>query len=232
MANAFQNDSGVVRPAVVSGNRDLLSLDVPAQWLVEGKIFEAGFGPEDVPNEENTQTGIALDDTKPSYALQAPAGAVPIVIPLVFKLMLSADGAPGQKLQVAFTKPAGLCATLLALSGGTALTSKHSLFRSNPKQNTQQATAIYGDSITATALVAADYISYLNSIIADAVLSTGLVALGEGPSNTHTLRFLEDGCPHAMTAGAAMLVYMTTQTTDAVIAAYMQWAEVEEDDLL
>lgn len=222
----FQDRNDVAQAARVTGAGDLVSMQTLFRWAVEGKVFEAGYGCED--------TAIALDttlaDTTPLFSLQAPASASLLVIPLMLKLTITNDGNSATVYEVAFTKPAGLCAVSGGLTlSGTALTSKHCVYQTSPAQTAQQATAL--SNVTAAALVAADYISYHFGSAVDALLTTGKVAMGEGPSNVHTWSFLKDGFPHILTSGAAMLVYGQNSTTDAAALCYMQWAEVTKDDL-
>ncbi len=224
----YQDRNNTPQAASVTGERDVITSPNYWRWLAEGKIFEAGFGGEDVDDQEDSQATLA--DITATYALQSPTADEPIVVPILLKLMMSNDGGALTNFQVAFTKPAALCGTPLTLSG-TALTSKHSLYRTTPPQTAQQATALFGDAITVSVLIAADYISYHFGHVATDLLTTGLVALGDGPSNVHTFRFLKEGMPHLLTQGAAMLVYLYTASTDSVVAAYMQWAEVNKNDL-
>jgi hypothetical protein len=219
----FENRHGAAQRAKLTGSGDILSSSTLMRWAVEGKVFEAGYGLED--------TAIAMDttwaDTTPIFSLQAPASSSLIVIPLKLKLMVHDDGNALTLFGVAFTKPAGLCDTTMTLSG-TALTSKHCCYRTNPAQTAQQSTAL--SNVTASALLAADYIAYHYGNAIDAMLTTGLANMG-GPQNVQTWNFLKDGLPHMMTSGAAMLVYVDNGTTDANCTAYMQWAEVTKDDL-
>lgn len=220
----FEDRNSVAQVARVTGAGDLITSPTLFRWAAEGKIFEAGYGLEDTAIDSEA----AIDDQAATFSLQAPASTSLLVIPLLLKLMLISSDALSI-FQVLFTKPAGLCAASLVISSGAALTSKHSIYRTDAKQTAQQATAKSG--VTVTALTAPDFISYhLGHVITD-VLTTGLVSLGGGPSNVHTFNFLEDGFPHIMTSGAAMLVYAYQATTDATWLAYMKWAEVEEDDL-
>lgn len=199
------------------------------RWTMEGKIFEAGFGAGD--------SAIALDatyaDITPLFSLQAPASSSVLVIPIITKLAIVDDGNSITIYSLTFTKPAGLCNTALVLSGGTALTSKHDMYRTDPEQTAQQATAF--SNLTATALIASDYIAYHYGAAIDAVLTTGLVGLGDGPSNVHTWNFFDEdfveGFPHILTSGAAQLIYGQNSTVDATALCYFQWAEVTEDDL-
>ena len=220
----YQNRSSVAQAARVNGAGDIITSDTLLRWAVQGKIFEAGFGAAD----SAIAMVAAVADTTPSYSLQSPASTSLLVIPILAKVAIIVDGNAITKIICAFTKPAGLCATAMTLSG-TALTSKHCLYRSSPAPTAQQSTVVSG--VTASALVAADYVAYHYGQAIDAVLTTGKVALGEGPSNVHALRFLEDGFPHILTSGAAMLLYVTNGTTDGTSKTYFQWAEVTKDDL-
>ena len=220
----YQDRSSVAQDARVTRKRDLVVSPNLLKWAAEGKIFEAGFGLEDTA----PLTAGILADTTVTFSLQAPASTTLIVVPILLKIALTDDGGALTNYQVCFTKPAGLCDTSLTLSG-TAMTSKHSLYRTNPAQTAQQATTLY--TVTASTLIAVDYVSYHRGHVIDAVLTTGLVALGDGPSNVHMWRFLKDGVPYALTSGAAMLVYGYNPNTDARMTCYMQWAELEEDDL-
>jgi len=192
---------------------------------MEGKVFEAGYGLED---SAITCEG-AVDDVNVAYSLQAPAGTDLLIIPILLKICITDDGGQLTTFQLMFTKPAGLCATTLVLTPGTALTSKHCLYQTNPKKAEQKATTL--SALTSSALVAADYVSYHRGHVITNVLTSGLVAMGEGPSNVHTFRFLKEGAPHIMTSGAAMLVHVNSADTDSATTCYMQWAEVTEDDL-
>ncbi len=220
----LKDRNDVERPGRVNRAGDLSISDSIFRWTMEGKVFEAGFGVED--------SAIALDatyaDTTPQFSLQSPASSTVLVIPILTKIALVDDGNSATVFTVAFTKPAGLCDTLLTLSG-TVLTTKHSQYRTDPPQTTQAATTL--SNVTASVLIAADYIAYHYGVAIDAVLTTGLVGLGNGPSNVHSFRFWEDAFPHILTSGAAQLIYMQNSTVDATALCYFQWAEVTKDDL-
>jgi len=222
---AFQNRLGTGKSGRVNGANDLVTSSSLWRWTIEGKVFEAGYGLED---SAITSEG-AVNDLNVAFTLQAPAASDLLVIPIMLKICIIADGSSLTTFQVLFTKPAELCATKLAISGGTALTSKHCLYRTNPALQTQRAESY--SAATSTALVAADYISYHRGHVVNAVLTSGLVAMGEGPSNVHTFRFLQEGAPHILTSGAAMMVHVNDAATDTTSTVYMQWAEVTEDDL-
>ncbi len=220
-----QDRNNVPQTIRVSGERDVITSPSLLRWAVEGKVFEAGYGLEDTAIDSES----TVNDITATFSLQAPAAKNLLVIPILLKLCLTDDGGALQVFQVSFTKPAALCATVLTLSG-TALTSKHCLYRTGGAAIAeQQASAL--STVTVSALVAADYISYHRGNSINSALTSGLVTMGSGPSNVQTFRFLEEGAPHILTSGAAMLIDTSTASTDSKWTAYMQWAEVTENDL-
>jgi|SRR3990170_674589 len=227
----FLNNSNVAVAARTTANRDVVTSLPLGKWLIEGKLFEAGFAPEDTAADSQA----AIDDTLVTFALQA-VGASKIVIPLFLRLACVSEGGAAQRIDIAFTKPANLCATNLTLTGGRAMTSIHNMYRTSPAQSPPTASALYGAAttfaITASALVAADYVDYQRREIIDNAITAGLPMLGGGTSNVLDISFLREGAPRGLTAGAAMLVYINVGTTDATYYPYVQWAEVEPGDLI
>ena len=220
----YKDNNDVAQAARVTGERDIVSASTLLKWAVEGKVFEAGFSPED----SAIDSAASFADTTPSFGLKSPNSSSLIVIPILLNLMMNEDGGALSQYSIGFTKPAGLCATAHTLTG-TAMASKHSMYQTNPAQTTQQAEALY--TCTQSAMVAADYIMPYKGQVIDAALSTGLVNVGGGPSNVKEFNFLKDGVPHLMTSGACMVVYTYTATSDSMWYCYMQWAEVTIDDL-
>ncbi len=222
----FQDKNSNPIAPYATRNRDLVDIPVLWKWAAQGKIFEASANGL---MDAGVATVATLDDITPTFALQSPAGATILVIPLQLKVTLTVDGNGATELIVTFTKPAGLCATSMTLSG-TAMTSKHCNYRTGgAAKAAQQATALH--TVTASALLSADHVEYDRRQAIDQVLTTGLIALGEGPSNCQVYD-LTKPAPHILTSGAAMLVYADNTTTDALVKAYMMWAEVTEDDLV
>jgi len=221
----FQNKNSVAVAARTNGNRDVISQASYLRWLAQGKLFEAGFGPEDTAADSQA----ALDDTLVTFALQSN-GASKIVVPILFKAMMVADGGALTRIDVAFTKPAALCATALTLTGGRAMTSIHNMYQTSPAQTGPTASALYGAAttfaITASALVAGDYVDSHRETWIDAALTVMT------QRQTMVFNFLAEGVPHGMTAGAAMLVYINTGTTDSTWLPYVQWAELDLEDLV
>jgi len=224
----FKDRNNVIDAGGLTGERDVITTPNLYRWLMEGKIFEAGYGLED--SAVDGEGSATVDDTTATFSLQAPASSSLLVIPLLLKLGIVSEGGAVAFFQLMFTKPAGLCATALTLSG-TALTSKHCVYRTNPAQTAQQATTLSTVTVSSFASAAADFVSYHRGVLADNTLTTLLPSMGSGPSNTHVFNFLEDGAPHIMTSGAAMLFYGYNAGGDTSFIAYMQWAEVTEDDL-
>lgn len=223
----FQDKNNVAQAAYVTGMRDQPSVPILWKWLAEGKIFEAGFGCEEVDDEENTTTALA--ETTPQYILQAPASTNLFVIPIMLKLSWSTDGGGINNWNYVFIKPAGLVATTFAITSPASLPYVGCMKLTNPAQSAPQAGAYYADPITVSALVAGDSVAYEYGTANDAFTTVGLVPPDAGC--VRTTNFLAEGSPRIMTSGAAMLVYTISGTSDAVVAAYMQWAEVTEDDL-
>jgi len=226
----FITTTGIPKAANVTRNGDLISGNTLLKWLAQGKLFEAGFAPEDTAADSQA----AIDDTLATFALQA-GGSNKIIIPLFLRLAMVAEGGALGRADVVFTKPAGLCATALTLTGGRAMTSIHNMYRTSPSQNGPTATALYGAAttfaITVSALVAADYVDYQRRSWIDNAISVGLPMLGGGTSDALEWNFMQQ-VPRGLTAGAAMLVYINTGTSDSTWFPYIQWAEVDAEDLL
>src|SRR3990167_10362491 len=128
MANDFQDRGGNPQPALVNGQREPIVSPNYWRWLMEGKVFEAGFGAEDTAADSQA----SLVATTATFALQSPEADTPIVVPICLKLMCTADGGALSNFQVLFTKSARLCGTALALTTTRALTSIHALYQKNP----------------------------------------------------------------------------------------------------
>ena len=220
----FLNNASTPVAGRVNGNRDLVVSPNYWKWLAQGKLFEAGFGAEDTPADSQA----AIDDTLATFALQAGAGPK-IVVPLLLRLAMVTDGGALTRIDIAFTKPAGLCGTTLTLSGGRAMTSIHNMYRTNPAQDGPTASALYGAAttfaITVSALVAADYVDYGYDSWIDAALTVMT------QPQVKVINFMEEA-PRGLTASAAMLVYINTGTADSTWRPYVQWAELDEADLL
>jgi len=221
----YLNDAGVAKAGRVTNNRDTVVSPNYWKWLAQGKIFEAGFGAEDTAADSQA----AIDDTLVTFALQS-SGSTKIVVPLVFKDMMVADGGALTRIDIAFTKPAALCATAHTLTGGRAMTSIHNMYRTSPAQTGPTASALYGAAttfaITSSALVAADYVDAHYETWIDAALTVMT------QRQTVVFNFMRDEVPHALTAGACMLVYINTGTSDSTHLPYIQWAELELGDLI
>lgn len=220
----FIDRNSVPKAGGVTVARDLITAPSYLRWLGEGKIFEAGFGLEDA--EENSSDGA--DDTTATFALVAPSGSGTLVMPLYLRLSCTADGGALSNWCVTFTRPAAECATALTVSG-TAFPFKRNMNREYATQG--NASALYGDSITVSALTNADYVGAVYGHAIDAVLTSGLVAVS-GASNEIGFNFMNDvGVPHILSKGAGMIVYIFTGTSDSVWRGYMQWAELTASDL-
>ena len=218
----YQNDNSVAQAARVTANRDVVVAPNILKWAVQGKIFEAGLGLEDT--EVNSQATIA--DITGTFSLQAPSASAVLVVPILARLIMKTEGGAAPSAHVTITKPSGLTATALTLSG-TAMTSKHSVYRTNPAQTSQQATALYGDAITVSVLVAADYV-LVNALY----LQDNLITAGTSPLLPYDVYTMAKDGPHVLTSGAAMIIYISTATLDSAWFPYFKWAELTEDDLV
>ena len=222
----FLDRNDTAKAGGVTVARDIISAPSYLRWLGEGKVFEAGFGLEDA--EENSSDGA--DDTTATFGLIAPSGSTTYVMPLYLRLSCTSDGGALSNWCITFTRPAADCATTLAVSGGTAFPFKRNMNREFSTQG--EARAEYGDALTCSALTNADYVGAVYGHAIDAVLTSGLVAVG-GASNEIGFNFMGGDCglPHILTKGAAMIVYIFTGTSDSVWRGYMQWAELSSNDL-
>ena len=220
----FLNNAGVAVAGRTVENRDLVVSPNYWKWLAQGKLFEAGFGLEDTAADSQA----AIDETLVTFALQAGAGGK-MVVPLLLRLAMVADGGALTRIDVAFTKPAALCATALTLTGGRAMTSVHNMYRTSPAQNPPTASALYGAAttfaITSSVLVAADFVNRGYNTWIDAALTVMT------QPQVIEFNFMKEA-PRAMTASAAMLVYINTATADSTWLPYIQWAELDLADLL
>lgn len=229
----FKDNDNVPRPARVTGNGDLVILDSYWKWLAQGKVFEAGTGIQTAADLTQGEAAVTPDDVKATFALVAPAGETPLVLPLFFKVMFEAeDSAAAPDSQLIFTKSAGECAAVLALSGRD-MTVEGCMYKANPVKKGPAASPLHGVAstflLTVSALVDGDAIIYDYWVGAAA---TNVTAPVTGSSQQRTHDFMHDAIPHILTSGAAMILYISGDTGDALVHPYIQWAELEPDDLL
>lgn len=228
----FKNDKGTPTPARVTGNGDLVILDSFWKWLAQGKIFEAGNGIQTEGNLSQGEAAVTPDDIKATYALVAPAGETPLIVPLFFKVMFEVeDTAAACDSQLIFTKSAGECGTVLALSGRDMVV-EGCMYKANPVKAGPAASPLYGVTstflLTVSALVDADSILYDFWVGVDNNLSVPVT----GSTQQKTYDFMHDAVPHILTSGAAMILYISGASGDAEVHPYIQWAELELADLL
>jgi hypothetical protein len=209
----------------VTGKRALITSPSLLRWYAEGKIFEAGMGAESAP----INSAASLTQVNPQLALQSPKNDT-LVIPIQLRLAIVVEGGALTTWDLVFTKAAANCSTAMTFTVGTNL-----LHRSNANKaynSTGEAVAIYGDKITMSANTVSDHVLYHYGSVVDNITSVSKLSLGEGgPTNVHKINFLNEGAPHIMTQGAAMILWMSTGTTDSTWWYYFQWAEVTADDL-
>jgi hypothetical protein len=227
----FSNNNNIAQAARVTANRDIVTLPSYYKWLAQGKIFEAGQGLQTVGIDSQGETTLTPDDVKATCALVAPSGATTLVIPLLFKVMFEVEGGAATDFQLIFTKAASECATALTLSGRDMAASQ-CMYSANPVKASPSASPLYGVAttflLTVSALTDADNVMTDFTAMSDNNVSA---ALGTVAVQQKTYNFM-DTIPHILTSGAAMIFYISSATSDAVIHPYMQWAELTIDDLL
>ena len=226
----FQNASGTPIPGKVTGNGYLGVVDAPLRWLAQGKVFEAGHGLQDTAADSQGETTMTPDDVKATLALQAVGNK--LVVPLVWRIMWEAEGGAATDYQLIITKASAQCATKLTLSGRDALQPGLNMYRANPAKASPTASALYGVAttflLTVSALVTADMCMYDFAILVD----NNVLSPVTNSSRLYERHFLREGVPHIMTDGAAMIFYISSATTDATVHPYIQWAELDEADLI
>ena len=221
MSKAFQDRTGLTRPAGITGNRDIIVVPDILKWAAEGKLFSAGVGYE---NAGIDSANSSLEDTTPTFALMSSSAPDIYVLPILLRLSTHTEGGFIPIIHTMITRAAKDCATTLKVSGTafTAIQNHNSTINSNPS-----AKAI--DTCTSSALTNADYVMLIKAIAADNPI-TGTGGLGFGRQVTFELDLLSD--PNLLQSGAGMLVYCNTQTTDTKYCPYIIWAELTIDDLL
>jgi len=228
----FQNNNSVAQAARVTGNRDVVTLPSYYRWLAEGKIFAAGHGLQDTGIDSQAETTLTPDDVKATFALQSPSAATPLILPLLVKVSWESEGGSATDFQLVFTKASNLCATALAFSGRDMLVDNFCTYSANPVKATPVAQAYYGVAttflLTVSALVSADMVMWEYGVAAD----NNVVGPLSNSDRVYKANFMEEGLPHILTSGAAMIFYISATGGDAVIHPYIQWAELEPDDLL
>lgn len=227
----FENNENTPITARVVGNRDVVGLPSYFKWLAEGKIFEAGQGIQTVGIDSGTTAAVTPDDEIAAFALVAPAGKTPLVVPLFLKIMYEGEGNPANDIYLIFTKSAGQCATTLALVGRDMI-NEACMYQTSPVKAGPAASPLYGVAtsfaLAVSALVDADAILYDMVVLVDNNITVPL----PGSSQQYSYNFMRGAVPHILTSGAAMIGYCNAADTDSILHPYMQWAELEPDDLL
>ncbi len=233
----FKDDNDTAKAALLTSNRQVVTLDSYWRWVAQGKVFEAGNSLQTAPDNSQGETALTPDDVKASFALVAPASKSPIIVPLLFKVMFETDGAAAPDSWLIFTRSAPIMGVSLVISG-LAATAQNCTYASNPIKGSPKASAIKGVAstwlVTVSALdTANDCVLYHMALMADAGVTTaGMGVTGNGFFQQHS--FLKDtgGFPRFLTSGAAMIYYISAAGGDATVHPYIQWAELEPEDLL
>uniref|UniRef100_A0A6M3J2X7 Tail protein n=1 Tax=viral metagenome TaxID=1070528 RepID=A0A6M3J2X7_9ZZZZ len=212
----YKDRNDVARAGGVTGKRDLITGSSMLRWLAEGKIISAGLGCE----ETAIDSAAALADVSPTFGIFAPSNSDIKILPIYARMSMTGEGGAAPVIQAAFTKAAANCATAMTRSG-TALS----------KQNNNAAYIGVGDvvalhTVTVSALTTADYLSMVEATVVDNSISVA----GANLVNTHVdFDFLK--APILLSAGAGLLFYAYTGTTDSTWIPYIVWAQLTADDL-
>ena len=180
-------------------------------WVLRGWVFSVGLLSDDATNIASVTT---LADTTPTLSLQSPSGGDTIVIPLRVTVdVVDASGGLAT-IDLAYTKSARECATIMTLSG-TALTGIVNRLTTNP-QTTAKATVLR--TVTASALLVTDSIVIAHKELPAAFLTAATFA---NPSFDYV--FSE---PLGLVEGAALLVYAYSAGTAGEVRPSITWAEI------
>lgn len=226
----YTTTSGVPRAGHITGNRYLSTMSPVLRWVAQGKVFEAGHGLQDTAVDSQAETTLTPDDVKASIALQSVGKK--LVVPLVFRIMWEAEGGAATDYQLIVTKSSGQCATKLTLSGRDMLQPGLNMYRTSPQQAGPTAQALYGVAttflLTVSALTTADMCMYDFAALVDNNVASPVT----NSSRLYERHFLNEGAPYILTDGAAMIFYISSATSDATFHPYIQWAELDEEDLI
>jgi len=215
----FKDRSNNPQAGGVTGERDLITHPSLLKWVAEGKVWCAGVGAENA----GIDSAASLDDTTPTFALIAPSNSTTLVVPILVRVGIHTEGGALAQINVAVTRAASDCATTLAVTG-TAMTAIQNKRAGNT--GSPESSALY--TCTSSALTNADYVCLDLANAADNPVS-GTGGLGFNRGTTYELDMLSD--PHILTAGAGLLVYTYTGTTDTKHIPYIVFAELTESDL-
>lgn len=230
----FKNNDGVAVAGRVTGSGALVTTKSYYRWLAQGKVFEAGQSLQSTGLDSQEEAALTPDDVKASFALVAPSAKDKIIVPLLFKVMFEGDGGAANDSWLIFTRAAGAMGVSLSVTG-TAVNAQNCLYATSPTKAAPLASAIKGVATTFLVTVSAldtanDCVLYHMALTADAFATTAGMGITLGGS-FQQYNFIEDGFPHFLTNGAAMIYYINAATTDAVFHPYVQWAELDPEDL-
>jgi len=233
----FSNNNNTAQAAVVTANRSILNTPIFWKWVAQGKVFEAGQSLQSTGLDSQAEAALTPDDVKASFALVAPTGTGKIIVPLIFKSMFEGDGGAAPDSWLIFTRAAGAMGVTLGVTG-TAVNAQNCTYATNPVKGTPTASVLKGVATTFLVTVSAldtanDCVLYQMALMADAFATTA--GLGVGIKGSYQEQnFLNEagGFPRFLTAGAAMIYYVSAATSDAVFHPYVMWAELDEADVI
>ena len=216
----FLTKGNVAVAGAVNGSRDLITAPNLHRWVMEGKVFTASTGYENAGIDGESDTKA---DTACTAALISPSSQDVLVVPLLIKAFTHTEGGAVELRSVAITKPAAECATNLVISG-TAMP----IIRNNNVLKSASPAAYAKYTCTASALTESDYFLIDKQWASDNIISAGTGAVYRaGTAYELDLRYT----PYILCAGAALMFWSNTATTDTKVQPYLVWAELEEEDL-
>lgn len=228
----FQNNNNVAQAARVTGSRDLVTLPSYYKWLAQGKIFEAGQSLQSDGIDSQGEATLTPDDVKATFALQAPSGKTPLILPLFLKVSWEVEGGAATDFQLIFTRAAPVMGVSLTMSGRD-MVAQNCMYAANPIAGSPKAKALYG--VATTFLLTVSALDTANDCVMDefaALVDNNVSVPVAGSLRVWQRNFMREAIPHILTSGAAMIYYISSATSDAKIHPYMQWAELDEEDLI
>jgi len=231
----YTNNNGVATAARTTANRDIVTVENYYKWVAQGKVFEAGQSLQSTGSDSQGEAAVTPDDVKASFALVSSNSSSKIVVPILFKVMFEDDGGAAPDSWLIFTRAAGAMGVTLTVTGQDC-NAKNNLYATNPVKASPTASIVRGVDTTFLVTVSAldtanDCVLYHMALMQNAAATTaGFGESAMGYYQQHS--FLKEGLPHFLTNGAAMIYYVSAATSDAVFHPYVQWAELDTDDIL
>ena len=211
---------GNVQEARLNHVGEIVGLPYLWQLSLEGRLFMAGHGLE----ETATDSEASLNETKPNFALTAPASET-VVVPLSMTIRMHDEGGATPQLYATYVQE-----SKSVLGAGTAHTPLNLLGGLTPKSARAQAqhtltgidTFVDGENVMLTR----------RGNILDDLITAEMVAT-DANLETPGLGILEytwePKYPIMLYQGSSILFYMVTGTSDSKWSHTAVWAELPSD---